>query len=201
MIQVSVPELPSMDEQGFDLFSSLVNSSLCYMEYGSGGSTVYVSKLSTISSIISIESDNNWMKLVSEKLNFSAKSIFLRHCDIGETIEWGAPKSNEKINLFHQYAFMPWILSNEKNLFPDTILIDGRFRVSSFLVSLLSSRVGTRIMFDDYFDRPEYWVAERFCDISERRGRMALFISGAKPQSHSMVKMCEYIARHSILWG
>ena len=30
-------------------------------------------------------------------------------------------------------------------------------------------------MFDDYFDRPEYFIVEEFCELEGRHGRMAHF--------------------------
>jgi hypothetical protein len=44
---------------------------------------------------------------------------------------------------------------------PELILIDGRFRVGSFLTSYQRAIPGTIILFDDYYSRPEYHFVEK----------------------------------------
>ena len=38
------------------------------------------------------------------------------------------------------------------------------------------SKHGTVILFDDYFDRPQYHVVEKYFDVVNRAGRMAEFV-------------------------
>ena len=45
-----------------------------------------------------------------------------------------------------------------------------------FLTSLKYAKTGTKIIFDDYFNRPEYHLVEEFVKPSEACGRQALFI-------------------------
>ena len=40
-------------------------------------------------------------------------------------------------------------------------MIDGRFRVASFLTTLKKSKKGTKIIFDDYKSRSQYHVVEK----------------------------------------
>ena len=55
------------------------------------------------------------------------------------------------------------------------MLVDGRFRVACVLESLLSLSPlsETKILLDDYVDRPEYAVVEEYADV-ELVGRMAV---------------------------
>jgi hypothetical protein len=62
---------------------------------------------------------------------------------------------------------------------PDLILIDGRFHIACFLASILLAKPGTIILFDDYFDRPNYHVVEKYIKPSAKAGRMAEFILNA----------------------
>ena len=48
--------------------------------------------------------------------------------------------------------------------------------MTCFLASLLNSNPGTKIIFDDYFDRPYYHVVEEFIQPIDKCGRQALFI-------------------------
>ena len=59
---------------------------------------------------------------------------------------------------------------------PDVVLIDGRFRVACFLTSLLKSKVGAVIIFDDYSDRNHYHVVEEFVEVSHLEQRQAIFV-------------------------
>ena len=62
-----------------------------------------------------------------------------------------------------------------KEISPDLVLIDGRFRVFCFLTTVKLAPVGTKILFDDYINRPLYHVVEEFCEKIETCGRQALF--------------------------
>ena len=61
------------------------------------------------------------------------------------------------------------------NLKADVILIDGRFRVASFLFSLINAKEGSIIIFDDYMNRPHYHVVEEVLEVYENFGRQAVF--------------------------
>ena len=85
---------------------------------------------------------------------------------------WGTPISVVDGKL--GYAEVPWTLA-KPTVSPMLILIDGRFRVASFLVSLLSAPIDSVIVFDDYFDRSDYWVVEKVIIPSQVVGRSAVF--------------------------
>ena len=70
---------------------------------------------------------------------------------------------------------LPWEIARASNIVPDTVFIDGRFRVASFLYTLVAARAGTTILFDDYVKRPEYHVVEEFCRVESTHGRLAVF--------------------------
>ena len=76
---------------------------------------------------------------------------------------------------------------------PDLVLIDGRFRVASFLVSALLAQEGCTILFDDYFDRPNYHVVEKYLKPVRKAGRMAEFsVPAAKPPGlvQELIRYC-----------
>jgi hypothetical protein len=55
-------------------------------------------------------------------------------------------------------------------------LVDGRFRVCCFLTSLKYAEPGTKIIFDDYFNRPQYYLVEEYLKPVEKCNRQALFV-------------------------
>ena len=98
--------------------------------------------------------------------------LLLNRVDLGEIAAWGYPTTYRHRNRFHDYVVSPW----RHGVKPDLVLIDGRFRVASFLHSLLTAEPGTRLIFDDYNNRPHYHLVEEFCPVKEREGRQALFL-------------------------
>ena len=192
----TLPPSPHMDAEGLHCFQNALSGSRCYLEYGSGGSTVFANNVAKVQTIISIESDRAWAEKVVRSLDKNGCRVLLSYCDLGEVGDWGAPRSRDRIETFWRYATGPWDAARQHDLVPDTILVDGRFRVASFLYSLLSARVGTVILFDDYLDRPEYHVAEKFCRLESMHGRMALFRANT---AYALPDIAAAFARFSVI--
>ena len=193
-----VSSRPVMDDGGFECFKERLAGSTCYLEYGCGGSTVYACNEAKLATVISVESDRDWAKNVRDSLSGSQSTLRLEWCDIGEVGDWGTPKNRNKLDNFWKYMATPWIIAKTNSWVPDTVLIDGRFRVACFLYSLISARLGTTILFDDYFDRPHYFVVEEFCRISARRGRMGVF---SVSHQYSTTDIAARIAQYSVIWA
>ena len=188
---------PSMDTSGLARFAEALQRSRCYLEYGAGGSTVYACNIANIDTIISVETDKAWTDRVRRSVARTASHLLMEHCDIGEVRDWGMPATESRFADYWKYMVLPWKIARQHSLVPDTVLIDGRFRVASFLYSLISARQGTVILFDDYFDRPEYFVAEEFCRLSERHERMAVFIATT---NYSYTDITARIVQYSVIW-
>lgn len=188
--------LPLMDGEGLDYFRRAMQSSKCLLEYGCGGSTVYAANVANVERIISVESDKAWAQKVTASIRSARSQSNVIHCDIGPVGGWGYPASSESINSFWQYMAAPWEVAASKRCLPDTVLIDGRFRVASFLYTILVCTEGTMIMFDDYFDRPEYHIVEEFIPYRERCGRMAVFEA---KKNYNLHKMVQQIAKYSVI--
>lgn len=187
---------PSMDPGGFDCFKEKLAASACFLEYGSGGSTVYACTVAKIKNVISVESDPAWVEKVRAMLQGSPSNLLIRHCDIGEVGDWGTPKNTLKFHHFWRYMVTPWDVAKKYGHVPDTVLIDGRFRVASFLYSLISAPPGTTILFDDYVDRPRYARVEEFCRLKESRGRMGVF---TVTHQYSPPDLIARIAEYSVI--
>lgn len=167
---------PHMDKESLRFFGETLTKSECYLEYGCGGSTVYASRFRNLKFILSVDTSAEWVRAIREEvLGSSEVQLYLGHIDLGEVGDWGVPKDTTRYKDFWMYSVAPWQKANEQKIFPDLVLIDGRFRVSCFLYSLIAARTGTTIIFDDYFDRPEYFEVENFCPVEKRVGRSAVF--------------------------
>ena len=174
----SVPSIPHMDAESIAFLTAALENCHTYLEYGSGGSTLLAVE-SNVPRVISVESDEKWIRKVKRKVRSLKTStrIDFYHASIGKVTGWGTPVSvvDGKVS----YAELPWTLA-KPTVSPMLILIDGRFRVVSFLVSLVSAPRETVIIFDDYFDRSDYWVVEKVIFPIQVVGRSAIFkLTGA----------------------
>jgi len=188
-----------MDDAGLAYFKKATSHSRCYLEYGSGGSTVYACQVARIQTVISVESEPVWADAVRLALVDHASQLHMQYCDIGPVGEWGTPLDLQYgvVKRFWNYMVLPWSTAITCGQAPDTILIDGRFRVAAFLYSLVSATEGTTIMFDDYVNRPYYSVVEEFCSIKEMHGRMAVFVTS---RNLSMPALAAKLMEYSVRW-
>lgn len=146
------------------------------VEYGSGSSTFFCA-LNGIS-IISIESDLNFLNYLKNEINFFAPnstSIELLHANIGNTKALGYPETDSSIRLFPQYASLPWNSSLVNEVHPDLVLIDGPFRVACMLATMANIRKPTKVIFDDYVGRDYNQIVEQFIKPVKTVDRAALF--------------------------
>jgi len=167
--------LPHLDPETFAFLKEILTKSTCYLEYGCGGSTIYASNSPNIKALFSVDTDSQWIATVKREMSNSACDCWLSHVDLGPVKEWGTPTSTALWAKFSQYSTTPWLVARSKKSIPDVVLIDGRFRVSCFLYTLIAARIGTTVIFDDYFGRPHYHSVEKYCSITQRCGRSAIF--------------------------
>ena len=153
------------------LFKDVLKTSENFGEYGCGSSTEWVLK-NTNANILSVDSSRDWVDKISSRNAIYNKRIKLKFIDLGEVENWGRPIGYEKSYNFINYFNWIWT----QDILPDTVLIDGRFRVCCFLTSIKYANENTKIIFDDYNNRPYYHVIEKFIKKEQTCGRQALFI-------------------------
>jgi hypothetical protein len=177
----TIDDSPHFCDQGKAAFVDAIQNTETYLEYGSGGSTVFAHGY--VTNLISVDSDRDVLKAVegrlSRRVSSTAKRTALLHANIGLTKEWGYPvftkRNATRAARWVAYAQAPWAYLHQHKLQPDMILIDGRFRVACVLESLINLQHESRcrIFVDDYLSRPEYSVVERFAELVDMKGRMA----------------------------
>lgn len=165
--------LPHMDSDGLIYFKNQIAQSSVFLEYGCGGSTIYALNQTNIQKVISVDTDNAWISKVNQQAN--TNKLSLTHIDLGEVGDWGTPKTTTNFKDFYRYSTTPWQVTKQNNYNVNLVFIDGRFRVSCFLYSLIAANEGTIIIFDDYYDRPYYFVVEEFCQPIHKAGRAGVF--------------------------
>lgn len=177
---IEIADTPSFDAEGLAAFKSAIVGVRTYLEYGAGGSTVLASQF--VQRLYSVESDARFLRAVERKVHAKGSKSdnhFLR-ANIGLTEFWGKPAfknlSAARLQRWSRYPQLPWTTLKRDGVTPDLILIDGRFRVACMLECMIHlNGQSTTICFDDYFDRQSYSVVERFADMVDRAGRMAIF--------------------------
>jgi hypothetical protein len=179
-IVAALPEIPSepfMPKPVADRLVELMLQANCYLEYGTGGTTVKAVNFE-IPNVFAVESDALWLEAIRYKIGqfVSTSECHLIHVDVGPTREWGYPTSEAHWRDYPRYALDIWGVCQAKNVAPDLILIAGRFRVACFLASILFGKPGCRIIIDDYLIRPHYADVEQFIVPERIIDRAAEFI-------------------------
>lgn len=152
------------------LFKQVALGAAVYGEYGVGQSTRWV-YARTGAAIRAADTSQAWIERTAAGMDPSR--VDLHHVDLGPVGDWGRPTSYARRDRFDDYFEYIW----QGERLPDAVLIDGRFRVACFLTSLLRSAPGTKLVFDDYMDRPYYHVVEEILARQEVCGRQALFVT------------------------
>lgn len=178
VVGFTIPDRPHFDEESTPYFEALLRDANSYVEFGSGGSTVLAAKMGK--SFVSIDSDPYFLSAVEKKIGGTNSNQKLISVDIGLTGPWGVPVSDKKTpdrkTKWAKYPTAPW-----GPLAPDLVLVDGRFRVACALMCIkLFPEASWTILLDDYQERPEYWIVEKFAHLEMMVARMAVF----KPRAH-----------------
>jgi protein O-GlcNAc transferase len=146
------------------------------LEYGAGGSTLLAAGAG--STVIATETDSKWLVelMGAYKEQQIPGDIIPIFADIGETKAWGYPVDELAMKQWPEYSQKPWRYCREHNLVPSLILIDGRFRVASFLTACVNVTKPTTLLFDDFIEREHYHIVKQLFEPTEIIGeRMAIF--------------------------
>jgi hypothetical protein len=145
-----------MSPQEIELLTRFMASAEHYFEFGMGGSTCLAAN-TVGKSVCAIDSDPQWVEKVRQEIGETGKSVVLTHIDIGPTGGWGTPHNRDPKPKFDAYSQA--IIEHAE---VDFCLVDGRFRVASFLQAVQSLRPDSIIAIHDYSGRPQYRVIEEF---------------------------------------
>ena len=172
MLSVSPNKLFDGDDT---LFKEEVKKVDVYGEYGCGKSTKWVLK-NTDANVIAVDTSSEWVNAVKKNNQSNCDRLNIHHSDLGDVGAWGRPQSYDKQASFSNYTDYLW---KQKGT-PKLVLIDGRFRVCCFLTSLKFADEGTKILFDDYINRPHYHFVEKYVSRLKECGRQCMFVVPSK---------------------
>ena len=158
------------------LLHHYIDQSSHYLEFGSGQSTRYAADISTIQTIDSVESSEDYIQAelmphVEIQAALKMQKLRFHLVDIGETGEWGEPINSEKKHLWPNYALSIFARPSQH----DTVLIDGRFRVACAMSCLLNTPANTKLLIHDFWNRPEYHILLRVLTPIARADTLGVF--------------------------
>lgn len=141
--EIAMPEFES------STIKSLIKCSKNILEYGSGGSTIYA--VANNKNIVTTETDKQYL---DDLLDFcNSELVTGLYCNVGKTEGWGyATSLAQNFSGIKKYAMPPWEIKTDYDL----VIIDGRFRVLSFMLSWNNALPGTTIFWDDFESREYY---------------------------------------------
>ena len=142
--------MPMMSSEEIKIFEKYLSRATNYLEYGSGGSTVFACNFPL--RIKSIDSDSEWASKIQKETR--AEIIYI---NLGKTNNCGTPLENKHL--------WPIYSQNYSEEF-DLVLIDGRFRVACFLDICLKSG-NPLILWHDFLNRSEYHIILQFVTVIE----------------------------------
>ena len=159
------------------LFKEEIKKVDVYGEYGCGKSTKWVLN-NTLANVIVVDTSKEWVNAVKIDNQSNNDRLLIHYSNIGDVQNWGRPISYEKIDFFSDYTDFLW----RQKRSPKLVLVDGRFRVCCFLTSLKFAEEGTKILFDDYTNRPYYHFVEKYVSRFKECGRQCMFVVPPKSE-------------------
>ena len=128
------------------------------------------------------------------------KSLSLEfiHADIGPTKELGYPEESTEKAILLNYTNGVWDKLKFKCFIPDLILIDGRFRVATFLMALIHSP-GSKVIFDDYMNREHYKVIEEILPREYSVGRFGVFVVPLEFTPEMRLQLATMLEKYSMI--
>lgn len=188
---------PHMQLKEYYLLKELCKNKQVIVEYGSGGSTVYFLKQKK--RVYSVESDADFYRLMCGLTivkHALCRNLTYRLIDLGPTAKWGIPVNTHSNLTWPDYYTAIWKdVHKEEKI--DVVFIDGRFRVSCCLYSIL--RVlekgcnDTLFIIHDFWLRKSYEVLLEFLDEYKSMITLASFtIKKDVDAEHIKRKLEEY---------
>lgn len=166
--------LPAMSPREAAFYTANARRSRCVLEYGSGGSTVVAAECD-VPLLYSVDSDARWVARLRQHPKIAplveAGRAHLLHVDIGPVGNWGKPKSKLSAWKWPRYARRPWL---ERDLRPDLVLVDGRFRISCILETLRHAPEARIMVHDFRADKPRVRAVLPFVDVIQVVDKLAM---------------------------
>lgn len=186
---------PSMSVAEFKCLWSYLIKARCYVEFGSGGSTLAAIRAPSVISAWSVESDADWASHIRKHPEITAAEetarLTLRCIDIGPVTTPGYPTDWASAPKWSNYYTSIWKDAKD----PELVLIDGRFRVACALSAFRHCSSDVHILIHDFWDRPQYHAVLEFAHTVASAERMVVLQRKDTIDWHAM---CELALRFAL---
>lgn len=173
-----------------------------YMEFGIGGSTLAAIRAGA-ETVVSVESDSAWVETVCRHAEVAplvaSGAARIIHADIGPVGEWGYPKDISRLTHWNDYIAGPWLEWESRQVLPDVIYVDGRFRVACCYSIAVAFAGRTDVpppsvlLHDMDERRPGYRDVFLFFELAEQVGSLGLL--RLRPNVSRLAAMTSLLAR------
>ncbi|MBO9681215.1 MAG: hypothetical protein J7502_00860 [Flavisolibacter sp.] len=171
--------LPHMSWKEFKFFKEVCSNKKVILEYGSGGSTIWLLKKNK--KIYSVESNPDFYEYMNsiKLVKRSVDKLQYRFIDLGPTNDWGKPLTTTHSNDWPAYYSEIWNDIDATSNKVDIVFIDGRFRVSCCLYTILKVLEyrwqDTVFLFHDFWRRKKYHEVLEFLQEIKSAEQLAAF--------------------------
>lgn len=181
---IRISREPAFDPETAAWFRARIATCASYLEFGGGASTLLAADANIPT--VSVESDARFAEALRKAVPAGAAVTVLAP-PIGATEDWGYPlwitPTPARVRRWRQYPSCGIEALAKLPVFPELVLVDGRFRRACALhVAAAAQAQGARceILFDDYAERAHYHLVETALGPPRMIGRAALFcVEGA----------------------
>ena len=157
------------DASGIDpMIRDLLQDSTVCAEYGAGPITAWALE-NTSAKVIAVHTAAKELARATRGQDFG-KRLTSVHVNLGKNRR-GRPLSYDAKDQFSSYTDAIW----DKKPLPDTVFINGCFRVCCFLTALTKAAPGTKIVISGYTNSGTLRIVEDFLKPSKVTDQMALF--------------------------
>lgn len=170
---------PAFDPPTTAWFRARIGGCAAYLEFGGGASTLLAADARVPT--VSVESDARFATALRQALPAGAPVVVLVP-PIGATEDWGYPlwiaATAARVVQWRRYPASGIEAAAALPVFPELVLIDGRFRRACAMHVAAAARAcgtGCEILFDDYAERTHYHAVEAHLGPPQMIGRAALF--------------------------
>lgn len=166
-----------MSKNEIEIFDDEIKKAEHYLEFGLGGSTLRAIQKSN-AVIYTVESSSEWIKFMRKYLiirYFEKSRLKIFSVNIGATVDWGYPDTDETLDIFENYSSEIFDLIDAELI--DLVLVDGRFRVACTLKSILKchENKNLRILIHDFWNREKYHIVLKYLEPVRRSDTIGLF--------------------------
>jgi len=160
------------------MFKGFLRSARSYVEFGSGGSTVAAAAL-VQGPVTTLDSSQEWLSRVEAACTAmpAAARPKLVFADIGPIGAWGTPVGESHRERWPDYAKCIWSVEGASQA--DLFLVDGRFRVSCAVETLLRCRADAILLIHDFAHRTRYHVVRELAREVATTRTLTAFIKRA----------------------